>query len=119
MVNPMFGERLVVRMLNALIPRTVPASMPGLVLGHSADHLAAEVTLPLARRFEHVMVLGKSGAGKTHFLEHVALQHFVRDEGCVLLDFHGDATQDLLGFATRFPSDKSSTKVKAVSASAW
>src|SRR5207247_11045034 len=85
--EPMFGERLAVRVLNALLPRPMPASMPGLVLGCNADQPASDVTLPLARRFEHVMVLGKSGAGKTHFLEHVALQHFVRDEGFVLLDF--------------------------------
>src|SRR5947207_6009401 len=98
----MFGERFAVRVLNALIPRPVPTSMPGLLLGCHADQQASDVTLPLPRRFEHVMVLGKSGAGKTHFLEHVALQHFVRDEGCVLLDFHGDATQHMLGFATRF-----------------
>jgi hypothetical protein len=59
--------------------------------------------LPEARRCEHLMMLGKTGVGKTHTVEYLANQHFQRGDGFAFFDYHGDATEHLLSLASRIP----------------
>lgn len=48
------------------------------------------------RRAMHIAVLGKTGTGKSFFLRHQTQQDIEANRGCLFLDFHGDATPDLL-----------------------
>src|SRR5712692_12087589 len=96
----MWLEDLFVAALNARRPRRQHATS-GLILGTSTGEHPRPVVWPEIRRFEHAAVIGKSGTGKTHFLEYLALQHMQRGEGFVFFDFHGDATTRLLSLAGR------------------
>lgn len=90
-------EDLIVSILNRRRSRRVDDEN-GIDFGVDAESGRA-VHWPQVRRFEHAAVLGHSGSGKTHFLEFLALQHMRRGEGFAFLDFHGDATDHLAGFA--------------------
>lgn len=104
MVVQMMGERLAVRVLNAMVAHPPAAARPaGLVLGRRAERDRQLIVLPDARRFEHVMMLGKTGVGKTHALEYLAIQHFERREGFAWLDYHGDPIEHVLRAAARYP----------------
>jgi hypothetical protein len=92
-------DHLLARLLNALSPERKPASGAGILIGHTLDAPRRAVRLPEARRFEHAVIVGKTGAGKTHCLEQLASQHFERGEGFCFIDFHGDATGRLAGLA--------------------
>ena len=65
-------------------------------------HIARSI-LPDRFRTEHAVVMGKTGAGKTHLLELLALQIAQRSEGFVFFDFHGDASLSLLGRLQQLP----------------
>lgn len=96
-------EQLLVSFLNTLHRRPDrPTIGPGLVLGHASE-THTRVILPHVQRFEHAVILGKTGVGKTHVLESVACQHFERGEGFCFFDFHGDATEHLVSLAAQFP----------------
>jgi Type IV secretion-system coupling protein DNA-binding domain len=95
-------DRLLVHILNAFA-RDRTATSGGLLLGTTLDSSARPVHLPDARRFEHVVIVGKTGVGKTHCLEQLANQHFERREGFCFIDYHGDATDHLVRLAARYP----------------
>jgi hypothetical protein len=54
------------------------------------------VTLTNRQRTMHVAVLGKTGSGKSFFLQHLAEQDIAEDRGFLYFDLHGDATPFLL-----------------------
>lgn len=62
---------------------------------------SSRVSLPHAKRAEHLAVLGKTGQGKSYFLRHLAGQDVRAGRGFVFFDLHGDATPFLLRFVAR------------------
>lgn len=54
------------------------------------------VTIPQAKRPEHMAILGKTGRGKSFFLRHLASQDVHADRGFLSFDLHGDSTPFLL-----------------------
>lgn len=52
--------------------------------------------LPDSKRPEHVVVLGKTGQGKSYFLRHLSSQDVWRRRGFVAIDLHGDLLPYLL-----------------------
>lgn len=99
----MIGERLAVRLLNTLVKGPAPPRPAGIVLGNRVSGEAHPVILPDAQRCEHLMALGKTGVGKTHAFECMASQHFLRKDGFVWFDYHGDPTEHLVRLAASFP----------------
>jgi hypothetical protein len=95
----MWLEELIAWLVNRRLPRP-KASTADLILGHVYQS-PQNAILPLARRPEHVSIIGKTGTGKTTLLEHLARQHFERPYGFVFFDFHGDVTQRLLDYAAQ------------------
>jgi type IV secretory pathway TraG/TraD family ATPase VirD4 len=100
-------EQLLVNALNAFRRKraTRQPSATGLLVGTTnlPDGSRQSIILPDARRTEHVYVLGKTGVGKTHFLEVMAEQCLQRGDGFAFLDVHGDASLRLIEMASRFP----------------
>lgn len=99
----MHWETFAVRLINALLGPSVPDYGPGLSIGQTVGERPIDLIIPMGRRFEHVVCLGKTGAGKTHCLENFAIQHIARREGFLFLDFHGDATEHLVALASEYP----------------
>jgi hypothetical protein len=54
--------------------------------------------IPHGKRSEHLVILGKTGSGKSYLLRHAAIQDIRAGRGFVFFDLHGDATPFLLGF---------------------
>lgn len=54
------------------------------------------VTLTSRERMRHVVVLGKTGTGKSYLLRHMSGQDIQKNRGFIYLDLHGDATPFLL-----------------------
>jgi hypothetical protein len=54
------------------------------------------VTLPHSRRAEHLVLLGKTGTGKSSALLHFSTQDIAADRGFVHFDLHGETTRQLL-----------------------
>ena len=98
----MWLEQLVVDVLNHFLgPKGIPEAK-GLDLGRLSD-TGAKVIWPNARRPEHMCVVGKTGSGKTHYLLLLAHQLMANTEPWIFLDYHGDATEQLLRLAARDP----------------
>jgi hypothetical protein len=53
-------------------------------------------TLTSRERMRHVVVLGKTGSGKSYLLRYMCQQDIEKDRGFIYLDLHGDATPFLL-----------------------
>jgi hypothetical protein len=70
-----------------------------LTLGHAVQHgrvrLDQPLTLPQARRPEHLAVLGKTGTGKSSLLQFLCGQDIRADRSFIFFDLHGDATPAL------------------------
>jgi hypothetical protein len=74
---------------------------PGdLVLGVSSQPRAARpfVVLPESLRSQHLGILGLSGSGKTHFIEHMIRQDIQHKVGFVVFDVHGDLAERVIGY---------------------
>jgi DNA helicase HerA-like ATPase len=70
---------------------------PGLTLGHiSPWHFSPAVRLPQAERSGHLYVVGKTGKGKSKFLQACLYQDIVEGRGCGVIDPHADLIADLL-----------------------
>jgi hypothetical protein len=96
-------ETMLVRLLNAVTRRPVRrAQESGLLIGTGAEP-PHPVVIPHARRFEHAVIVGKTGSGKTHALETLAYQIFERNDGMCFFDYHGDAIEHLVKLASQFP----------------
>ena len=101
----MFLEHLITSGLNALTRK--PTGPPaGLLLGRTPESPHRSVVWPDRYRCEHAVVIGKTGTGKTYFLEQLALQIAGRGEGFAFFDFHGDASLSLIGRLQRLPQSR-------------
>jgi Helicase HerA, central domain len=93
-------EKLIARAWNRLaapVPQKPPAGnldLGALVVDERATR--SRVSIPQARRPEHVAVLGKTGQGKSFFLRHLASQDVRAGRGFVFFDLHGDTMPFLL-----------------------
>src|SRR5690242_4076463 len=101
----MFGESALAGLINRLAQPRTPKSIDGLELGRAKNPQGRSypIRMPLDRRSEHMVVLGKTGMGKTNFLENLARQHMSRGEGFAFFDYHGDAVRDLMEVAAQYP----------------
>src|SRR5437868_1297142 len=101
-----FIEPLIVSLLNELMGRrpTTTTGRDGLTLGQTTrlDGKALSVSIAEARRSEHVVIIGKTGTGKTHLLQSMAGQLMARGEPLCFIDFHGDATAALVRLASQY-----------------
>src|SRR5262245_29918555 len=89
-------EHVITHVLNSFVRRPAKKETPGIVLGRSVGESPDSVVWPDAQRREHAVIIGKTGTGKTHLLELLALQLAARSEGFCVFDFHGDASLSLL-----------------------
>jgi len=71
---------------------------PGLVLGHTGPWpLFPPIRLPQEARAGHLYVIGKTGKGKSKFLQSGLLQDIAAGRGCGVIDPHADLINELLG----------------------
>src|SRR5712691_4750933 len=80
-----------------------------LILGVSSSPHAARpfVVLPESLRSQHLGILGLSGSGKTHFIEHMIRQDIQHKIGFAVFDVHGDLAERVIGYlAERAPMDQ-------------
>lgn len=61
------------------------------------DGTAGRATVTQGKRAEHLAVLGKTGAGKSFLLRHIARQDVASGRGFLYFDLHGDATDFIVG----------------------
>jgi len=101
----MFLEHFITSGLNALTSR--PKRQPtGIPLGRTPESPHRDVVWPDRYRCEHAVVIGKTGTGKTYFLEQLALHIAERGEGFAFFDFHGDASLSLIARLQRLPQSR-------------
>lgn len=77
-----------------------PAEIPqeGLFLGESTYRgLRRPVYISDADRQRHMYIIGKTGTGKSKFLQSMILQDIQAGKGLCFMDPHGDAVEELLG----------------------
>jgi energy-coupling factor transporter ATP-binding protein EcfA2 len=96
-----FLENIIVAIWNRLIERRREARSGGgsLELGYRVTDgrpTRSRVTLTSRERMRHLVVLGKTGSGKSYLLRHMSEQDIERNRGFIYLDLHGDATPFLL-----------------------
>ncbi len=76
-----------------------PANLPtsGLLLGH-VDYRGQDVKIFMkdADRRRHLYVIGKSGGGKSVFIENLAVQDIINGKGVAIVDPHGDFAEYVL-----------------------
>lgn len=92
-------EKLIAGSWNRLATPAVRPTQGDLDLG--AEVMDGQVTrrqvsIPQAKRSEHLVILGKTGQGKSYLLRHLAGQDIRDDRGFVYFDLHGDTTSFLL-----------------------
>ncbi len=97
----MLIENLIASIWNRLFARRREARFQGgsLDLGYRADdgHVTrGHVTLTSRERMRHVVVLGKTGSGKSYLLRYMSQQDIEKGRGFIYFDLHGDATPFLL-----------------------
>ncbi len=85
----------------APVPAQVPQRVPedaDLLLGYNV-YRGRKINVAIKRpdRQRHMYIIGKSGSGKTVFIQTLALQDIMRGEGVCVLDPHGDMIEWLLG----------------------
>jgi energy-coupling factor transporter ATP-binding protein EcfA2 len=102
----MWFEELSSFLLNRLLTRPSAGTPSGLILGQRVEPPHKMVTLPDRHRCEHVVIVGKTGSGKTHLMETLAIQLAQRGEGFSFFDFHGDSSLSLIGRLLRLPDAK-------------
>lgn len=54
------------------------------------------IAIPLARRSEHIAILGRTGTGKSSLIRYLCEQDIEAGRGFAFFDIHGDATRILL-----------------------
>jgi hypothetical protein len=100
----MWFEHLTSSLLNYVFARPRTETLVGLQMGRTVDPPHTPVVFPDRHRTQHLVLLGKTGFGKTHALEVLATQLASRQEGFAFFDFHGDASLSLIGRLARLPS---------------
>ncbi len=81
-------------------PKTVPKLPPApprqeVLIGYDVT-TGEEVLLSLHDRLEHMLVLGKTGQGKSNYLLHLIRQDILAGRGVTVLDIHGPLLEDTL-----------------------
>jgi len=99
MIN--FLEQIIAAIWNRLALRRREARSGGgsLELGYRITDgrpTRTRATLTSRERMRHVVVLGKTGSGKSYLLRHMCEQDIEKNRGFIYLDLHGDATPFLL-----------------------
>ena len=61
---------------------------------------STSVTLSNSRRQQHIVVLGKTGSGKSFLIRHLVKQDIRAGRGALIVDFHGDMLGFVLGLVT-------------------
>ena len=98
----MFFERLIAAIWNRLAGRRRGArseNMGSLAFGHRiVDDRPTKnrIILTSRERMRHVVVLGKTGSGKSYLLRYMSEQDIEHDRGFIYFDLHGDATPFLM-----------------------
>src|SRR5262245_6344152 len=80
-------------------PTSRSASSDSVLLGRAViddGREGARVGIPREKRVEHMLVLGRTGSGKSSLLRHLAAQDIQHDDGFVQIDLHGDTTPAIL-----------------------
>jgi energy-coupling factor transporter ATP-binding protein EcfA2 len=83
---------------NRLVNRAPPGSSD-LQLGHrvvEGEITAQKYTLPQLRRTEHIVVIGKTGTGKTSLIKSMLSSDIRQGHGFLVVDLHGDLTPFIL-----------------------
>ena len=96
-----FLEQIIAAIWNRLALRRREARFHGgsLELGYRVSDgrpTRGRVTLTGRERMRHLVVLGKTGSGKSYLLRHMSEQDIEKGRGFIYLDLHGDATPFLL-----------------------
>jgi len=96
-----FLEQLIAAIWNRLAGRRRGARFEGgsLDLGFRVlddETTKRHVTLTSQDRMRHVVVLGKTGSGKSYLLRHMSQQDIEKGRGFIYFDLHGDATPFLM-----------------------
>lgn len=91
----MIFDHLITNVLNRVLPPRRAPIAAGIVLGRMMSPLHDTVVWPDQHRREHAVLVGKSGAGKTHAVELAAVELAKRGEGFAFFDFHGDVSLTL------------------------
>ena len=97
----LFFEKIIAGIWNRLAGRRRGARFAGgsLDLGQRAEDgrvTGSHFRLATRERMRHVVVLGKTGSGKSYLLRHMCEQDIDRNRGFIFFDLHGDATPFLL-----------------------
>lgn len=77
-----------------------PANAPaeGILLGHVLYRgVDTQIRMKEADRRRHLYVIGKSGTGKSVFLQNLAIQDIQAGRGVCIVDPHGDLIENILG----------------------
>ncbi len=77
-----------------------PAQIPteGLYLGTSAYRgIKRQIFISEQDRQRHMYIIGKTGTGKTKFLQSLIMQDIAAGRGLCFIDPHGDAVDEILG----------------------
>lgn len=72
---------------------------PGLLVGFevvNAELTDRRVSVPHERRQEHLVILGRTGQGKTSLMRHLCSQDITENRGFAFIDLHGDTTPYLV-----------------------
>lgn len=91
-------EDIAIRFWNA-VRASIGQIPPGLLVGFEVvnqERTDRRVDIPTARRAEHIVLLGKTGQGKTSLLRHFCSQDITQNRGFALIDLHGDTTPHLI-----------------------
>ena len=84
-------------LLSRKAPPPVNAPKDGLILGYNR-YRGVDTTIRIKRddRRRHVYIIGKSGTGKSVFIENMAIQDIRNGEGVCVVDPHGDLIEHIL-----------------------
>jgi len=95
----MFIEVFIANLWNSMLHAVRRPLTGGLWLGNfvlEQRPTAKKYFLPQQKRPEHLVLLGKTGSGKSFLLRHICLQDIRAGRGFLYFDFHGDAIPFLL-----------------------
>lgn len=101
--DAMTPSRLFKNLTKRLRFRKEGGGIQGLALGveKSRDpRRRAIIVLSPTMRSQHIGILGLSGSGKTHFIEHLVRQDIQKKNGFVLFDVHGDLSDSVVSYLT-------------------
>jgi energy-coupling factor transporter ATP-binding protein EcfA2 len=95
-----FLEQLMAALWNRWqTPRATALPADGVLFGRAVIDDGGQgpsVGISREKRAEHMLVLGRTGSGKSSLLRHLAAQDIRHDDGFVQIDLHGDTTPAIL-----------------------